>query len=39
MNTIEKTLGLPKAVQGKTYAEAATYIEKMFDGREDGPSL
>jgi len=37
--SIEKSLGLPKAVQGKTYAEAARYIEKMFSGREDAPSI
>ena len=27
------TFGLPKAVKGKTYAEAATYIENLFKGR------
>ena len=33
--TNKNTLGLPKAVIGKTYAEAAKYIENLFDGRND----
>ena len=39
MNNLERELGLPKSVQGKTFAEAARYIENLFEGRNDKISL